>query len=189
MGIKLVEVRVLSSAFPTGIHLAGGLIDFGSLALFVSAVSHKQGAVARSCFEQSPGLALGGVPVARAYAWGADWAGAAGCVRLGVGANLGTCALCGRAGIEVTQHHLVPRMAHRQTRVRRKFGREERQETAALCRPCHRNVHNVLSEKELADHYHTLAKLAAHPEVAKFTAWIATKPADLRVSFRKQRRG
>lgn len=98
------------------------------------------------------------------------------------------CALCGRKGAELTRHHLVPRARHRQGRTRRKHDREARHETVDLCRPCHGNLHAHLSEKELADSYHTLEALRAHPEVARFSRWIRGKPAGLRVPIRRRKR-
>ncbi len=98
------------------------------------------------------------------------------------------CALCGRRGLALTRHHLVPRARHRQGRTRRQHDRQARQETIDLCRPCHANLHAHLSEKELADTYHTLAALRAHPDIARFTRWIRRKPAGLRVPVRRPRR-
>ena len=47
---------------------------------------------------------------------------------------------------------------------------------ALLCRPCHRNVHAVLDNKELEREYNALETLAAHPRVERFTRWIRNKP-------------
>jgi len=98
-----------------------------------------------------------------------------------------TCALCGRTDIRTTRHHLVPRMRHRQKRTQRAFTREQRQETVALCVPCHGHIHAVLTEKQLADEYHTLEALRRHDEIRRFAEWIASKPAGLRVRTRRKR--
>lgn len=84
------------------------------------------------------------------------------------------CPLCGRA-IPASQrdaHHLVPKS---------KGGRE----TLFLHRICHRQVHAVLSETELARSYHTAEALLIHPEVARFVAWVKTKPDDFMERTRK----
>lgn len=84
------------------------------------------------------------------------------------------CPLCGRA-IPASQrdaHHLVPKS---------KGGRE----TLVLHRICHRQVHALLSETELARSYHTAEALLAHPEVARFVAWVKTKPNDFMERTRK----
>ncbi len=47
-----------------------------------------------------------------------------------------------------------------------------------LCAACHKQVHAVLSEKELADRYTTREALLAHEPIARFVDWIRAKPAD-----------
>lgn len=98
------------------------------------------------------------------------------------------CALCERSGVRLTAHHLVPRMRHRQRRTQRRFSREQRQTTTPLCPPCHAFVHRTLTERELADHYHSISRLKRHPEIAKFVRWVERRPADTKVPMPKQRR-
>jgi hypothetical protein len=97
------------------------------------------------------------------------------------------CALCSRAAPQLTRHHLVPRTLHKRPRIRRSFTREERHTVILLCRPCHKQIHAVLTESELARNYTTVAALAAHPDIARFVDWIARQPAtaDIRVRERK----
>jgi 5-methylcytosine-specific restriction endonuclease McrA len=76
------------------------------------------------------------------------------------------CALCGRAlGLRVERHHLVPRS-------------EGGRETVALHPICHRAIHRVASNKELARRYTTLEALRTAPEMERFLRWIANKPPD-----------
>jgi len=94
------------------------------------------------------------------------------------------CELCGRSGLELTRHHLIPQLEHRRNRTRRRFDRKTCiSAIALLCRPCHRAVHQCLSERELAAEFNTVLKLAAHPCVARFVAWVASKPPGLKVAF------
>ena len=87
------------------------------------------------------------------------------------------CELCGRSELELTQHHLIPRTRHKNKRIKREFSREEiLTRKLSVCRPCHKQVHTVLSEKELALHYNTRNKLLHHPQIKKFVSWIADKP-------------
>lgn len=58
---------------------------------------------------------------------------------------------------------------------------------AMLCRPCHRNVHAVLDNKELESNYNTLETLAANPAIRKFTEWIKNKPPGTTVPVRRQK--
>jgi len=99
----------------------------------------------------------------------------------------GACELCGREGVELTRHHLIPRTRHRNRRVRRRFSRDELTRRILLvCRPCHSQIHALLSEKELADHYHSREALLAHPGIRRFVAWIRSRPADLKLRSRRR---
>lgn len=86
------------------------------------------------------------------------------------------CPLCERA-IPPSQrdaHHLVPKS---------RGGRE----TAWLHRICHRQLHALFSETELARRYHRVEDLLAHPEVDRFVRWVKTKPDDFFERTRKSR--
>ena len=96
-----------------------------------------------------------------------------------------TCELCGRSGLALTRHHLIPKTRHANQRTRREFTRDERQQVALLCRPCHSQIHAVLTEKQLEREFNTLPLLAAHPDIARFTAWIRQKPAGFRPATKK----
>ncbi|MFP4606719.1 MAG: hypothetical protein ACLFP7_03770 [Thiohalospira sp.] len=101
----------------------------------------------------------------------------------------GPCALCGRSGPRLTVHHLIPRALHRRKWVRRRYGSAEpKRRILHVCRPCHSHIHAVLSEAELARDYNTAEALLGHPEIQRFTAWIADKPADFRPRSRPKKR-
>lgn len=99
------------------------------------------------------------------------------------------CELCARAA-PLTRHHLIPRALHGKPRYRRRFDRAERL-TAILwvCHACHRHLHAVLGERELADHYRRREALLAHPEIQAFVAWLSTKPAGFRPKTSPRHRG
>ena len=87
------------------------------------------------------------------------------------------CPLCERA-IPPPQrdaHHLVPKS---------KGGRR----TEFLHRVCHRQVHALFTETELARQYATVEALLAHPEMQTFVALVKTKPGDFFVHTRKSAR-
>jgi len=96
----------------------------------------------------------------------------------------GACALCGRVE-KLTRHHLIPQARHHNKRNKREFSRQEVHQVAWICRPCHSQIHNLFSEKELERNYHTLDALRAHEELAKFIEWIRHKPGGFRCSMRK----
>ena len=87
------------------------------------------------------------------------------------------CPLCERE-IPTAQrdaHHLVPKS---------KGGRK----TRFLHRICHRQIHALFTETELANTYYSVEQLLAHPEITKFVTWIKTKPGHLIERSRKSQR-
>ena len=103
------------------------------------------------------------------------------------------CELCGRAA-PLTKHHLIPKSRHHNKKNKRNFEREDvKTRLLWICRPCHSNIHAVLTEKELEYEYNEPESLANHPEVKKFSQWIAPKPPDFKpavktMNGRKRRR-
>lgn len=87
------------------------------------------------------------------------------------------CALCQREIIksQLEQHHLIPKS---------KGGVE----TVALHSICHRQIHALFNENELANHFHSLDKLLEHPDISKFIHWIQKKPIDYKDRSRKSNR-
>jgi len=82
--------------------------------------------------------------------------------------DLGPCPLCGRAmipGPSVDRHHWVPKSAG---------GRA----TDLLHTVCHRMIHRVFSERELATAYADPETVRGHPEIARFVAWVRRQPPE-----------
>lgn len=105
-----------------------------------------------------------------------------------VAASSAACELCGRTQLPLTRHHLIPQSRHNKARTKRQFDKYDmKHEIACLCRACHSQVHALLSNQMLAQQYHTIAALRSHPEIARFAAWIATKPAGLKVTVRSSK--
>ncbi|MEY4515992.1 MAG: hypothetical protein RL180_338 [Pseudomonadota bacterium] len=101
-------------------------------------------------------------------------------------ASAAACQLCGRVQLPLTRHHLIPQSRHNKARTQRQFERADMQQSIALlCRPCHSQVHAVLDNISLATAFYQVDLLAAHPEIARFCAWISSKPAGLKVSIRR----
>ena len=97
------------------------------------------------------------------------------------------CQLCGRLVSEITRHHLIPKTRHNNKRTRREFDRKDvRTRTIGVCRPCHKNIHAVLSNKELERQCNTLQDLKAHPDINKFSRWVANKPAEAHVRVKSK---
>lgn len=65
-------------------------------------------------------------------------------------------------GSSIDRHHWVPR-------------RDGGREASAIHTVCHRKIHAVLSEREIAAAYTTPEALRTHPEIAAFLCWVARK--------------
>jgi cytochrome P450 len=72
-------------------------------------------------------------------------------------------------------------------RNRRNISRAERYTVILLCRPCHKQIHAVFTESELAREYASTEALAAHPKIARFVEWIARQPPRADISVRRKR--
>jgi 5-methylcytosine-specific restriction endonuclease McrA len=96
----------------------------------------------------------------------------------------GKCAICGREET-LTRHHLIPRTRHHNKRNKREFERATVRQIVGICRSCHSQIHSLLSEKELERGFNTIDKLKAHPGVAKFAEWIATKPRGFKAAVQR----
>ncbi len=87
------------------------------------------------------------------------------------------CPLCGRLlpdNKTTDEHHLVPRSLGGRDKYR-------------IHRVCHQKIHTVLTERELARHYHTWEALRSHPEIATFIEWVSKRPPDYLDRNRKTR--
>jgi len=87
------------------------------------------------------------------------------------------CPLCDRV-IPHSQrdaHHLVPKS---------KGGRH----TEYLHRICHRQIHALFTETELAKQFNSVEALLAHAGIQRFVAWVKTKPIYLMERTRKSQR-
>lgn len=75
------------------------------------------------------------------------------------------CPICDRPipSSEKDAHHLIPKS---------KGGKN----TQYLHRICHRQIHALLSETQLAKEFNTAATLKEHPSMQKFISWVRTKP-------------
>jgi len=81
------------------------------------------------------------------------------------------------AGLGLDQHHPIPRS---------RGGRA----TVTMHKICHRAIHAMLSERELAEEFSTFAALKAHPMLTQFIAWARKRPPgyDDRTRWSKSRR-
>lgn len=81
--------------------------------------------------------------------------------------SLGVCCICGRnmpnqQGIN-TEHHFIPKS---------RGGKEKK----LIHEICHRKIHSLWSEVELAREFSDPVVIKEHPEMDKFIRWLAKKP-------------
>ncbi|WP_447530045.1 hypothetical protein [Vreelandella sp. TE19] len=98
------------------------------------------------------------------------------------------CELCRRPAA-LTKHHLIPRTLHNKARYKKRYSRKVRLTAIAwLCHPCHKHIHGLYSERELADRFPSVQALAEDPDTRAFVAWLATKPAGFKPKSPVRRR-
>jgi hypothetical protein len=96
------------------------------------------------------------------------------------------CPLCRRPLYgKVTRHHLYPK----------KYGKQKKYQAHAKAFPvlrlhalCHRMIHALFSAQELAEHFHTMEALRAHPAMQAFLQFIAAKPPGFDVRVRRPKK-
>ncbi len=79
------------------------------------------------------------------------------------------CSLCEREVPRemITLHHLKPRQTG---------GRAEHR--TPICRPCHKQLHAVFSNKHLAREMDSLDRLKSAPQLQPFLSWIRKQKPD-----------
>jgi len=87
------------------------------------------------------------------------------------------CPLCDRVipPNQCDAHHLIPKS---------KGGKH----TEYMHRICHRQIHALFTETELAKQLNSVEALLANPGIERFVAWVKTKPIDMMERTRKSQR-
>jgi hypothetical protein len=52
-----------------------------------------------------------------------------------------------------------------------------------VCRPCHSQIHQLLSEKQLERDFNAIEKLRSHPAIVKFAKWIRKRPLGFKAAM------
>lgn len=86
------------------------------------------------------------------------------------------CALCDRPVPPTLRdaHHLIPKSRGGDV-------------TVFMHRACHKQIHALFTETQLARHYPSIQALRAHPEIARFILWVQDKPSDFNPPTRRSR--
>ncbi|MBM6617137.1 HNH endonuclease [Bacillus suaedaesalsae] len=89
---------------------------------------------------------------------------------------MGTCELCNRNDLETTVHHLVPKEKGGT------FGA-----TALLCIPCHKQIHALYTNDEIAARLATIEDLNRDEKLSSFIKWIRKQPPGKLMKIRKSK--
>lgn len=88
----------------------------------------------------------------------------------------GTCELCDRGEIELTIHHLTPRELGGSLLP-----------IAYLCKPCHKQIHALYSNRELAIRLYNVVLLKDDEALKKYVKWIKKQPVTRAVKIKKSK--
>lgn len=89
------------------------------------------------------------------------------------------CRLCEREVTRTTVHHLVPKQTGR-----RRGCKVAELPTADLCPDCHRQLHRLYDNRELAERLASVEALRADERVAAFLAWLRKRSGLTRIRVR-----
>lgn len=88
--------------------------------------------------------------------------------------KLGVCQLCERGDVETTIHHLIPKEEGGTHGPR-----------ADLCIPCHKNIHALYTNKELAIRLSSVEELKQDEKIQKFIKWIQKQAPSVLVKTKR----
>jgi len=88
------------------------------------------------------------------------------------------CALCNREN-ELTFHHLIPVCLHTNKWFKKNFTKEEMDKGIMICKyECHREIHNLIPEKEMGKYHNTISTLLEQQKVKKNINWIKKRSTE-----------
>ncbi|WP_078548244.1 hypothetical protein [Litchfieldia alkalitelluris] len=80
--------------------------------------------------------------------------------------QIGVCELCEREEVETTVHHLIPK------EMGGVFG-----PVSVLCIPCHKQIHALYNNIELAKRLSSIELLKQDEKISSFINWVRKQPA------------
>ncbi|MBA3947225.1 MAG: HNH endonuclease [Herpetosiphonaceae bacterium] len=90
------------------------------------------------------------------------------------------CELCEREVDALTAHHLTPRQKTKRKRL-------EAGPTIIICWACHRQIHSLFDNTQLARELNSSQKLMDEPRMAAFLAWVKQQSPARRIRVRGKR--
>lgn len=86
------------------------------------------------------------------------------------------CELCNRNVSIITKHHLIP-----------KQNGGKNYKTIHLCTTCHKQIHALFTNRELATLYNSIDSLKNNDKIIKFLNFIKKFPNDYHINIKKSR--
>lgn len=86
------------------------------------------------------------------------------------------CELCDRKVSEITEHHLIPK---------ERGGKNC--DTALLCKVCHKQVHALYTNRELAARLFSISRLKDEEKIKKYLKFIRNHPGDAHITIKKSK--
>ncbi|MGG7178836.1 HNH endonuclease [Clostridium paraputrificum] len=86
------------------------------------------------------------------------------------------CELCDRDVPEITEHHLVPK---------ERGGKDFH--TAKLCKVCHKQIHALYTNRELAARLFSISRLKDDEKIKRYLNFIRKQPADANITIKKSK--
>ena len=82
--------------------------------------------------------------------------------------NHGSCEICQRHRLKLTEHHLIPRVMHGQFLKQGIYNRNKLMQVAWLCRGCHEFIHQRIKPNVLAAKYSSIGLLMRRHDVREW---------------------
>ncbi len=89
------------------------------------------------------------------------------------------CELCERMMEQLTAHHLTPRQKTKRKKV-------APGPTIQICSACHRQLHALFNNSQLAKELNSIDKLKSYPDMANFLTWVKKQDPDRRINVSRR---
>lgn len=83
------------------------------------------------------------------------------------------CSICDRR-CKLTRHHLIPRETHTNHRFR-DLPVKELSKTIDVCGMCHRSIHRMFTNMELAESFNSLDQLMSDERMQRYAKWASSQ--------------
>jgi 3-methyladenine DNA glycosylase AlkC len=90
------------------------------------------------------------------------------------------CELCERMMEQLTVHHLTPRQKTKRKKV-------APGPTIQICSACHRQIHALFNNSQLAKELNSIDKLKSYLDMANFLTWVKRQDPDRRIKASRRK--